>query len=112
MELLKLTDVHFKRNVLLSNIIRLEGERNYTRFVLSNGQQIVTSRTLLSYERILPQSFVRTHKNCIINLLYFKSTNAANTSLRLSDGCHVLVARRRIAQLFERLKTFENLSSM
>ena len=109
MEILKLTDVHFKRNVLLSTIIRLEGERNYTRFILSDGRQIVTSRTLLSYERILPPSFVRTHKNCMINLLYFQSANEANTRLRLSDGCDVLLSRRRITQLFERLRTFHTI---
>jgi two-component system LytT family response regulator len=77
----------------VSDIIRLEAERNYTRFVLVDGRKILTSKNLSFYELLLPESFVRVHKSCIINPCLIIQKN--KTHIRMSDGAEVEVSRRK-----------------
>lgn len=51
-----------------SEIIRLEGEGNYTRFFLADGRKHMSSKTMKEYEEILLQHyFLRIHKSHLVN---------------------------------------------
>jgi two-component system, LytTR family, response regulator len=55
--------------VLLKDIVRLEGVRNYTLIHLKNGDISLSSRTLKVYENVLSGAgFVRVHRAHLINL--------------------------------------------
>ncbi len=73
------------------DIIRLEGESNYTRFVLANGRILLTSRNIGFYEPLLPENFLRVHKRCILNQRFV--TKKCKGYMRMSDGAVVEVAR-------------------
>jgi two-component system, LytTR family, response regulator len=55
-------------------IIRLEGEGNYTRFYMNNQQKHISSKTMKEYEDILLEhQFLRIHKSHFINKNYVDS---------------------------------------
>lgn len=80
-------------HLCVSDIIRLEAERNYTRFVLADGRQLLTCKNLSFYEPILVESFVRVHKSHLLNRLYI--TQKSKTHICMSDGTEVEVSRRK-----------------
>jgi DNA-binding LytR/AlgR family response regulator len=75
------------------DIVRLEGESNYTRFVLTNDRTLLTSRNIGFYESLLPENFLRVHKRCILNQRFV--TKKYKGYVRMSDGVEVEVARRK-----------------
>ena len=86
---------HNKRlPVATDEIIKLEASGNYTLFFLTEGRQILTSKSLSVYEELLSFPFVRVHKSCLINIHYV-TERTTPTSLSLSDGSEIHVARRR-----------------
>ena len=86
-----------KKFVSLREIVRLEGRRNYTLFILKCGKEVMVSRTIGLFEMSLPSSFVRVTRGCIINLDYLAT--AETGVYQLKDGFKVVAARRRIKQL-------------
>lgn len=55
--------------VKVHDIIRCEGERNYSRVFFANGTSILVSRTLLDFDNLLvPHGFFRIHRSHLINL--------------------------------------------
>lgn len=57
-----------------SDIVRLEGEGNYTRFCLNNNQKIVSAKTMKDYEEMLPANlFLRIHKSHLVNVRYIEN---------------------------------------
>jgi two-component system, LytTR family, response regulator len=55
--------------VLLKDIVRLEGVRNYTLIHLKNGDILLSSRTLKIFQNVLSEvGFVRVHRAHLINL--------------------------------------------
>lgn len=87
-------------------IIRLEGEGNYTKFFFTGNKTLLTSRTLKEYEEILGNhGFIRIHKSHIIN-----KTHVVNYSgdgiLTLSDQSKVEISRRRREEVSLQLKSF------
>lgn len=86
-------------------IIRLEGEGNYTKFFFTAGKTLLTSRTLKEYEEILSNhGFIRIHKSHIIN-----KTQVVNYSgdgiLTLADNSKVEISRRRREEVMAKLKS-------
>ncbi len=50
------------------DIIRLEGESNYTKFFFADKTTLLTSHTMKDYEEILiSHGFIRVHKSHLIN---------------------------------------------
>lgn len=93
--------------VPISEIVRLEGLRNYTVFVLSNGQRLTYSKTISTFEDYLPLPFVRTHKSCIINLRYLAGRwQRGEKGVLMNDGFMVCVSRRRMRQVREWIKNY------
>lgn len=83
--------------VKLKNIGRLESDSNYTHFFLTTGEKITVPKSLIEYEKILPESqFFRTHQSHIVNLDYVKKyVKEDGGYILMEDGSEVLVARRR-----------------
>jgi DNA-binding LytR/AlgR family response regulator len=88
-----------KTFIPLREIIRLEGQRNYTLFVLNNSKPILVAKTLGFFDDLLPVNFVRISRGSVINLLYIVPFNGGN--LRLKDGYEIPVSRRRVKHLEE-----------
>ena len=79
----------------LNDIIRCTADRNYTIFHFSDSSKKTTSKTLKSYELILPElMFYRVSASCIINLKYVKEYRKGGSVL-LKDGTEIDVSRRR-----------------
>ncbi len=79
--------------IFYNDIIRLEGESNYTRFVLANGRTLLTSRNIGFYEPLLPENFLRVHKRCILNQRFV--TEKCKGYVWMSDGVEVEISRRK-----------------
>jgi len=55
--------------VKVNEIVRCEGERNYSRVFFADGSSVLVSRTLLDFDNLLvPHGFFRIHRSHLINL--------------------------------------------
>lgn len=55
--------------VKVKDIVRCEGERNYSRIFFNNGPSVLVSRTLLDFDNLLvPHGFFRIHRSHLISL--------------------------------------------
>lgn len=87
-----------------SEIIRCEGESNYTRFFLEGGKSLMVSHTLKDYESILTDyGFVRVHKSHLVNMKYVSSMDR-DGFIWLHNGQSVPVSRRRKEEVLNMLK--------
>jgi two-component system LytT family response regulator len=79
----------------VEEILRLEAERNYTRFHLVNNKYFVSAKTLKEYEDILTEhGFIRVHKSHLVNRQFIESYDKQGFLL-LNDNSKVEVSRRR-----------------
>lgn len=98
-------------NVKLKNIIRCEGDVNYTKLYLHN-RIIETSETLKVYEEMLGNYdfFMRIHKSHLANLLHVKKVVYCNAKdggkIIMSDGSTVEISRRKASEFLERYAHF------
>ncbi len=85
-------------------IIRLEGESNYTRLFFNGKKPMLVSKTLKDYEELLAgHGFIRVHKSHLINKNHVVNyTNDGH--LVLTDQSRVEVSRRRKEEVMEALK--------
>ncbi len=94
------TDIHY---VSLDEIIRLQAERNYTRFHFTDAKTFVSARTLKEYEELLPSGeFIRTHRTHLINKRFVMQYDR-DGFLLLKDGSRVEVSRRKKDQVLRLL---------
>ncbi|TAF01814.1 MAG: LytTR family transcriptional regulator [Runella slithyformis] len=77
------------------DVLRLEGSRNYTIFVLFDGSQHISTKSLGNYEAFLPSGFLRVHKGHAVNLSAVVAVHKPSKTVELSDGFCCKVARRR-----------------
>lgn len=89
--------------VFTEQIVRLEGDGNYTVIHLMNGQHIMTSKSLSYYEPLLTFPFVRIHKSALINLHHILKRKTSDI-MSMIDGSEVPIARRRKSKLRRYLK--------
>ena len=81
----------------VSDIIRCEGERNYTRFIFTNGNKILVSKTLKEFEDLLCNyGFYRIHQSHVINLKHVKKYfKGKNPEVEMSDSQILPISRNR-----------------
>jgi two-component system, LytTR family, response regulator len=85
-------------------IIRLEGEGNYTKFYFTDKSSLLTTYTMKNYEDILINyDFLRVHKSHLVNREHVVNYTA-DGMLTMSDLSRVEVSRRRKADIFTALK--------
>lgn len=90
----------------LNMIMRLEGDSNYTHFVLTNGQRITTSKTMGEYEPLLnDHGFYRIHQSTIVNLAYVtRYIKGAGGKVEMSDGETFNLSRYRKKEFLKRFR--------
>ena len=93
--LLPLTNSY--KSIPLSQIIYCEADRGYTNFFLRNEDQILISKTLMEYEKLLSScSFFRIHQSYLVNLhqveQYLKNKGGR---VKLSNGDTLPVSRNK-----------------
>ena len=99
--------------VSISDIVHIEADSNYSKFYLSNGDNITVSKVLKEYEEILPENqFIRIHKSSIVNLDYLKEYNSKNgMEVILKNGDKIAVSRRRASDFMEKVKLYTSFDS-
>ncbi|MBX2872700.1 MAG: LytTR family DNA-binding domain-containing protein [Saprospiraceae bacterium] len=88
----------------LEDILYLQGEVNYTRFFLRQGEKLLISKTLKEYERfLLDFGFFRIHQSHLINLSYVKEyIKGDGGTVVMQNGVHLNLSRRRKQQFLDR----------
>ena len=83
----------------IDEIIRLEGEGNYSRIVLTGNRMHISAKTLKDFEELLPRGvFLRIHKSFIINRNFV--VNFLNKGeVILSDNSSLPVSRRKRTEI-------------
>ncbi|WP_160144162.1 LytR/AlgR family response regulator transcription factor [Chryseolinea soli] len=78
-----------------ADILRCEGDNNYTHFYFLNKHPIIVSKTLKEYEEILNEhGFVRIHKSHLVNIRHVAHLDKEGM-LWIKDGMSLPVSRRR-----------------
>jgi len=78
-----------------SEIIRCEGDRNYTWFFLTNNRKHLSSKTIKEYEELLSNhDFLRIHKSHLVNMSFIDKYLNEGTVV-LKDKIQLPVARLR-----------------
>lgn len=86
----------------LTNIIYLEGDRNYTILHLENGQTLLSSVNLKRYQADDKlTTFLRISKSFLLNPIYIENIEkrGIKTFVKLKNKKQVVVSRRRLSVL-------------
>lgn len=77
-----------------ADIVRCEGDNNYSRFHFREGKPFLVSKTLKEYDELLTDhGFIRVHKSHLVNTSCVQRYDREGY-LWMSDGSHVPVSRR------------------
>lgn len=91
---------------LPEEIIRFEGENNYTRFFFVSKKTMLVPRTLKEFEDILSgHGFIRVHKSHMVNKNYVTSSSSGGW-LEMTDRSKVEISRRRKKAVMEALRRY------
>ena len=87
--------------VNIKDIIRCEAENNYTIFYLSNGNKVMVSKTIKTYETLLEgHEFMRVHQSHLVNLNYIQHFDKPDGGiLVLTDNSTIPVSNQKRALL-------------
>lgn len=89
---------------LPEEIIRLEGEINYTKFFFCNRKPLLVSKTLKEYEELLQEhGFLRIHKSHLVNKKHVVNYTH-DGMLTMTDQSRVEISRRRKEAIMEALR--------
>ncbi len=89
-------------------ILRLKGERNYSRVFFVNGEELLVAKTLKELEELLVDfGFFRTHQSHIINLQCVKDYQKGKSGkIKLINNSEVELARNRKQDFLKLLDAF------
>ncbi len=89
--------------VNIKDILRCEAENNYTNFYLSNGNKIMVSKTIKTYETLLAEhEFLRIHQSHLVNLNYIQHFDKPDGGmLVLSDNTAIPVSHQKRSVLLD-----------
>lgn len=94
-EVLLLQQQDGELKLVLKDIVRIDGERNYSFIYKTDGKKILASRTLGNFEEILSdKGFFRCHKSHLINGRHISSTQGKE-SVTMSDETQLPISRRK-----------------
>ena len=90
----------------IKDIVRCEGEGNYTTFFLQDGSKTVASKGLSEYESLLKDNgFFRVHRAHLVNLSCIKRyLRGRGGSVEMNDGTELDVSRYKKDELLKILK--------
>ncbi len=88
--------------IFIQHIMYCQADGNCTWFYLNNGQKLISSKNLGTYEKILPQNyeqdehcFYRVHHSALVNLHYITRFNNKENYVIMKNGTQINVAQRR-----------------
>lgn len=86
-----------KKQIIVRDVVMLEGDGNYTYFHLKCGKKILLSKTMKEYCELFEQNdFVRITKSHLINLNYLKDVDKfGEMAVIMQSGQRIEVSRRR-----------------
>lgn len=88
-----------------NDIISVESDENYCHFHLVNNENILVSRSIKEYIKLLEEhTFYRAHKSYAININHVKRYNRDENSCVMSDGSVIPVSYRKKDKLFDLFK--------
>ena len=80
--------------MILKDIVKIEGDRNYSTFHLTKKKTKISSKTLGYFEEILEdKGFIRCHRSFIINFKHIQRMQ--KDSFVLKDASEIPISRRR-----------------
>jgi len=90
--------------IALKNIIRLEGDGNYTNFILMGQKKLTSTKILKEYQELLnDHGFFRIHQSTIVNLRHVTGYNREDGgNVETSDGCKLKLSRYRKESFMKR----------
>lgn len=99
-----ITNVEGFQVVKVNSIIRLEGDRNYTHFIIDGGKKITTSKSIGEYEELLNQyGFFRIHQSTIVSLRHVTGYQKGDGGrVEMTDGANMKVSRYRKDEFLKR----------
>jgi two-component system LytT family response regulator len=94
------------QSVCIKDILRLEGEGNYSKFHMKDGSKIVSCRTLKYFEEfLLERGFIRPSKSAIVNVNAIQAIDFnIQKSIRLNNEIQIPISRRQIKPLKDLMK--------
>lgn len=100
------------QKICIKEILRVEGEGNYSKFHLVDGRKIISCRTLKYFETtLLENGFIRPSKSAIVNMNAIQAIDFnINKSIRLVNQHQVTISRRQIKPLKDLFKAAEQQS--
>lgn len=92
--------------VEISDLLRLEGEGNYTHVYLTSGQKYFVSKPLKDFDDLLSEyNFLRVHQSHLINLSEVRSyVRTEGGYIKMKDDSTVNISRQRRNMVLEILK--------
>ncbi len=97
------------RIVNTDEIIYLEADSNYTTLYLADGKEIIATRTLGEFEKILDDRFFRTHKSVIININFLLGYSSyQGSTVEMKNGANLIISRRKVLELRDRINYISN----
>jgi len=92
--------------VEVREIIRCQGEGNYTHIYFATGKHLLVAKTLVEFEDLLKEyHFIRVHKTHLVNLNHVLSYAKSDGGIiQLSNGDEVVVSRRRKEDVLKKLR--------
>lgn len=97
---MNLVNIPFDRGIRLvqaEQIIRIEGQSNYSKIHFATGQPMTVAKVLHWFEDHLPpQMFARVHRSHLVNKLFVQEINGLNyNNLLLTNGESIAMSRRK-----------------
>jgi DNA-binding LytR/AlgR family response regulator len=84
------------KKILVSNVILLEGNVNYTRFHLENGKSKMVAHSIKFFEPYLEtHGFLRVHRAYMVNPIHVKRYEKEDDCLMMTNGLMANISRRR-----------------
>ena len=83
------------RYVSIDDIVHCQADNTYTLFMLTNGEQVLVSKTLKEYADMLAgYNFLRTHQSHLVNMDYIKSwLREDGGTLLLKDNTKIPISK-------------------
>jgi two-component system LytT family response regulator len=96
--------------LVLSDIIHIEGDRNYSYIYLKNGTKKLVTKTLIELEELLDsKGFFRCHKSHIVNVKHITSYSNGNY-IQLSEIISIPISRRKKKLFIESFNSYKNIN--
>lgn len=88
----------------IADILRIESDRNYSKFYLRTGEKFISSKTLGGYDTLLARyGFFRIHQSTVINMRFVKGyKKAGGGTVELTDGSVHKISRYRKEEFLQK----------